>query len=201
MRFEWNFIRDFIVGYLLTKVLLLAIVFFSTVAGIMYLILVYVLDIYLTEDQWRSILIALSIAIVLLVQGIVYYRIAKRLIPGERIEKYLKKIAELREEGVNNLLNVDRSTIKTEADYNAFHARFVEWRDRLIPEIEKISPSQASIFKVLGTFPFTKPIGGFPDVTPYNLAFLLGIIREYTNRIKDMVDRFSLENLSNRVKQ
>ena len=201
MRFEWNFIRDFIVGYLLKKVLLLAIVFFSTVAGIMYLILVYVLDRYFTEDEWSSILIALSIAMVLLVQGIVYYRIAKRLIPGERIEKYLKKIAELREEGVNNLLNVDKSTIKTEVDYNAFHARFVEWRDRLIPEIEKISPSQASIFKVLGTFPFTEPIDGFPDVTKYNLAFLLGIIREYTNRIKDMVDRFSLENLSNRVKQ
>ena len=119
MRFEWNCITDFIIGYL-AKVILVAIGLFSAIAGITYLITMYVFGDYLPAQQWIRILTAIFVASFLIAQGIAYHRIARRLVPGERIEEHLRRIADLREEGVNNLQNVDRTTTRTDKDFHNF---------------------------------------------------------------------------------
>lgn len=199
MRFEWSYFRDFIIGYLL-NIVVVAIAIFSAITGLAYIITEFGFGKDLPNGYWFSIWITIVIAGVLFAQGIVYFRIAKRIIPGERIEECLTRIAELREEGVNELRNY-KANINTDNDFEDFRGKFLEWHRRLIPEIEKVSPSQASIFKVLGTVTYRVPTGGFKSVLEAKVAHLIGIITEYNERLKDMVDKFSLENLSNRVKK
>ena len=82
-----------------------------------------------------------------------------------------------------------------------FEKQFDKWRDNLISEVRKISPSQASIFQVLGTYQRVTVSAYQGSVGGEELRKMLGIIVEYTERIKEFVDRFSLENLANRVKK
>ena len=84
MRFEWNCLRDFTIGYL-KNVLWQAIVLWGVVSAVLYLITAYVFGDYLPTGQWVRIAIAIFIATLILAQGFAYHRIAKRLIPGERI--------------------------------------------------------------------------------------------------------------------
>jgi len=197
--FQWSCFRDYAKGYL-KDMGLVALGIFSTLSAISYLFTAVIFRYDLPLKHWGSILGGILIGSILLAQGYIHYRVARRLIPGERLEAQLTKIAELREEGVTKLQNIEQSQIKTAEDYKKFHSQFVEWRDRLILEIAKVSPSQASIFRVLGTVQFKASIEGYQGDAKKELEKLLGIITDYTERIKKMVDRFSLENLSNRVK-
>ena len=197
MQIKWSTVKDFILGYLV-NVVLVSVGLFSVIAGIVYLITTYAYGDYLPSVQWIGISVSILIASILLAQGIAYFRIARRLIPGERIEECLTRIAESREECVNQLFNYPVK-IETEDDLNVWENKFLEWHRNLIPAIEKVSSSQASIFKVLGTFTLKVPKGGFNTLLEAKEARLKGIIEEYNNRLKEMVDRFSLENLSNRV--
>ncbi|MFC1893556.1 hypothetical protein ACFLYR_05950 [Chloroflexota bacterium] len=176
----------------------MAIIYTGTIYGIVYLIIEYIFKVNLSFDLWISVIIAIFIASFILRTIIAYWGIARRLLPGERIERCLISIAELREICVNTLLNYPME-IKTEEDLNILKDKFITWHQSLIPAIERVSPSQASTFKVLGTFTLEVPKGGFNTLLEAKEAHLKGIIIEYTKRLKDMIDIFSLENLSNRV--
>ena len=73
--------------------------------------------------------------------------------------------------------------------------------DLVVSEIEKVSPSQASIFQVLGIVQYRAFIKGYQGEVKEDLEKMLGIIADYTARIKEFVDQFSIENLANRVKK
>ena len=194
MRFEWNF-WDFVKEYLL-KVIVLWIAIISAFSTVVY----FVIKFWVGEDIHIKYWILIIVVGVFIAQMVAYYRITRRQIPGERIEQYLESISKLREEGVNKLQNVDINTIRTAEDFKKFQTKFVEWQSKLISEVEKVSPSQASIFQVLGTYqPVTMSV--YKGNVKKELMKMLGIITEYTKRIKEFVDRFSLENLENRVKK
>ena len=194
MKFEWKF-WDFLKEYVV-KVVVLWFAILSAFSLVIHFIIKFWLEKDIPIEYW----IILVVVGIILAQAWSYYKIAGRQIPGDKIEQYLENISELREEGVNELQNVNINTIRTAEDFEKFQTEFVEWRGRLISEIKKVSPSQASIFQVLGTYqPVT--MNGYEGNVKKELTKMLGIITEYTKRIKEFVDRFSLENLTNRVKK
>ncbi len=195
MRFEWTF-WDFVREYLV-KVVGLWFTLLSAFSLVVGLIVKFWLGKDIPIEYW----ILLVVAGVFIAQAVVYYRIARRQIPGERIEEGLKTISDLRADGVNKLQNVDTSSIKTPEDLKKFQDQFLKWRDKVISEIKKVSPSQASIFQVLGLVRFDVSINGYQGEVKAELEKTLREVADYADRMKEFVDRFSVENLTNRVKK
>ena len=195
MRFEftlWKFIKEY-----LFKVVVL----WSAIFSIFSLVVHLIIKLWLGKDVPIQYWILLVVLGVFIAQSVVYYRIARRQIPSERIEDGLKSISNLRAEGVNKLQNVDKDTIKTAEDLKRFQDEFLKWRNSVIRELEIVSPSQASIFQVLGLVKYRASIKDYHGEVKEGLEKTLSEIADYTNRIKELVDRFSVENLANRVKK
>lgn len=188
----WNFFKEYILRIVLVWLALL-----SAFSIAVHLLIKFWLGKDIPIEYW----IILVVAGIIIAQSIVYYRIARRQIPGERIESDLKSVSDLRIEGVNKLQNIDKNTIRTVEDFKKFNRKFENWRKRVVSEIEKVSPSQASIFQVLGIVQYRAFIKGYQGEVKEDLEKMLGIIADYTARIKEFVDRFSIENLANRVKK
>lgn len=194
MRFKWS-LWDFAKQYLLKVVLL-----WFTIISIFSTAVHFSIKFWLGRDIEAKYWVIIVIVGVFWAQAVAYWKIARRQIPGERIEQFLVNVSKLRETGVNELQNVDVNSIRTADEFKKFEAEFLDWRGKLVSEVEKVSPSQASIFKVLGTYqPVT--ISGYQGQVQKELTKLLGIITEYTKRIKEFIDQFSMENLANRVRE
>ncbi len=197
MEFHWSFFNDFFKGYI-KSVGLFFLGLYSTITSIIVAI-VYI-SFGNNFSDWPYIFTVTIMPSIILSQGIIFYKIAKRLLPGERIENCLVQIAKMRERGVNELYNYE-GNITTENDLTSLKEKFEKWHASLIPCIEQLSPSQAAIFRVLGTVTFEMPDKLIDEdaFLKFRTLHTLAIIRDYNDRLREMVDKFSLQNLSNRV--
>lgn len=195
MRFEWTF-WDFAKEYLV-RVTGLWLAVLSAFSLIVELIAKFWLGKDIPNEYW----ILLLVVGTFITQSVAYYGVARRQIPGERIENGLRGISDLRADGVNRLQNVDTGSIRTAEDLKKFQDQFLEWRNRVVTEIEKVSSSQASIFRVLGLVKYDVALSGYQGAVKEELEKTLREIVDYGERIREFVDRFSVENLANRVRK
>ena len=144
MKFNWDF-WDFVKEYLI-KVIVLWVVLFSAFSALVFLLTEFGFG----KEIWITIWIWIVVIGIFLAQVVIYYRVARRQIPGDKIEQALKEVADLRQEGVNQLLNVDANTIQKEKELQDFNEKVENWKKRLISKIEKVSPAQGANFGEIG---------------------------------------------------
>lgn len=136
--------------------------------------------------------VAVGIIGLFIAQFLAFHKIASRLIPAEQIEKVLKKLGELRIEGVN--MRNGGMKLKTEDEAANWINGVNKWRNKVISEIEKISPAEAQIFHTVDIIK-TKH---FRNTVNKEHQKYLRVLSDRTENIKKLVQRFTLENLAMR---
>ena len=123
-----------------------------------------------------------------------YHKLESRLLSAEQIESILQSLAYLRSKGVelrNSGIGLDE---KDKVD------RFIEavtrWNEGVLSQIEKLSPSEATIFGTLDWVEFQSFEKTFsPEHDKY-----LRILSQRLISLKNLVLRYSQENVSRRSK-
>jgi hypothetical protein len=122
-------------------------------------------------------------------QFLAYHKLASRLIPDEQIEKTLKRLGELRVEGVN-MRNAGMA-LGTEAAVSNWINEVNAWQNKVISEIKKISPAEAEIFRTVDII----KAGVFENPVNEKHQKYLRVLSDRTENIKKLVQKFTPETL------
>lgn len=120
-------------------------------------------------------------------------RLIKQVITPNQIEEVLTRLARLREKG--GALRFTGLELKDINEVPRWKGQVMTWRKQVEPEIVKLSPSEATIFRT----------GGIVDIELFKKkalndehAVFLEVITQDIENIRKLVERLSPENLTKR---
>ncbi len=134
--------------------------------------------------------IVIALVGLFIAQFLAFHKVASRLIPAEQTEESLKKLGELRIEGVK--MRNKGMKLKTNEEVDKWINKIGGWQRKVISEIEKISPAEAQIFKSIDLIKAKR----FKNAVNARHQKYLRILSDRTENIKQLVQRITPENLA-----
>jgi hypothetical protein len=116
--------------------------------------------------------------------------INRQILSHKKIEDVLKKLGELRTEGVNIRERGEKATNQKEIEQ--FMREVIDWKGKIITEIGSISTAEAEIFKTLDVLEIKCFKGA---KTPEQQQYLC-ITTQYTRHLKDLIEKLAVQNIA-----
>jgi len=123
-----------------------------------------------------------------------FEKLKKQLITAEKKDEILGKLAKLRERGVS-LRNFGIAR-RTETDVETWIEDVKKWQHEVYEKINELSPSESILFQTMDwvTFP------NFPNAVNGDHDMYLRILSMRTQKLLELVQRYSVENLYRQFK-